>query len=63
MGNLAGNVMHDVRFRNTICGMCANPSHNASTVTEKVAVQSSKGSAGKGKLWGTVMGKERVGVL
>jgi hypothetical protein len=63
MRNLARNVMQDVSFRNTISGMCANPTHNASTVAEKVAVQSGKSSAGKGELWGTVMGKEGVGML
>jgi hypothetical protein len=55
--------MQDVGFRNTISGMCTNPTHNASTVAEKAAVQSGKGSAGKSELWGTVMGKERVGML
>lgn len=63
MRNLARNVMQDVGFRNTISGVWGNPSHNASTVAEKVAVQSGKGSSGKGELWGTVMGKEGVGML
>ena len=63
MRNLARNVMQNVGFRNTISGMCANPTHNASTVAEKVAIQSGKGSAGKSELWGTVMGKEGVGML
>ena len=63
MRNLARNVMQDVGFRNTISGVCTNPSHNASTVAEKVAVQSGKGSTGKGELRGTVMGKEGVGML
>lgn len=56
-------MMQDVGFRDTICGMWPNPGHKASTVTEKVAVQSGKGSASKGELWGAVMGKEGVGVL
>ena len=63
MRNLARNVMQDVCFRYTISGVCANPTHNTSTIAEKVAVQSCKGSAGKVELWGTVMGKERVGML
>jgi hypothetical protein len=63
MRNLARNVMQDVGFRNTISGVCANPSHNTSRVAEKVAVQSGKGSAGKGELWGTVMGKKGVCML
>lgn len=63
MRNLARNVVQNVGFRNTISGMCANPTHNASTVTEKVAVQSGKGSASKSELRGTVMGKEGVGML
>lgn len=56
-------MMQDVGFRNSISGVCANPGHNASTIAEKAAVQSSKGSAGKGELWGTIMGKEGVGML
>jgi hypothetical protein len=63
MRNLAGKVMQDVGLRYTVSGVRANPSHNATTVTEEVAVQSGKGSAGKSELRGTVMRKEGVGVL
>ena len=63
MRNLARKVMHDVGFRDTISGVCANPSHNASTVAKKATVQSGKGSAGKSELWGTVMRKEGIGML
>lgn len=55
--------MHDVGFRDAISCVCANPSHNTSAVAEKAAVQSGKGTAGKGEFWGAVMRKERVGML
>ena len=55
--------MHDVGFGDTISGVCTKPGHNTSTVAKKVAVQSGKGSTGKGELWGAVMGEEGVGML
>ena len=63
MRDLARKMMQDVGFRDTISGVCANPSHNTSIVAEKAAVQRSNRSTGKVEFWGTIMRKEGVGML
>jgi hypothetical protein len=63
VGNLAGDMMENVSFRDTVCSVSTDPGHDFSAVTEKVPVQSGQGTSGEGELWSTVMGEERVGVL
>jgi hypothetical protein len=63
VGDLAGNMVEDMSLRDTIGSMCANPAHNTAKVTEKVTVERSKGTTREGELGGTVMRKERIGVL
>lgn len=50
-------------LRNAVGSVSTNPSHNTATVTEEVTIEGGKSTSGEGKLGGTVMGKERVGVL
>lgn len=63
MRNLARNVMKNVRLRNTICGVCADPGHDRATVSKKAAIQSGQGTTRECELRGAVMGEERVGML
>ena len=63
MGNFAGNVVKDVGLRDTVGGMGTEPGHDASAVTEQVAVKGSKGSALEIELRGTIMGNQGVRVL
>jgi len=61
--DLARNMVQDVSLRNTVGGMCADPGHKGTQITEEVTVQGGKGAAGKGELGGTIMREKRVGVL
>lgn len=63
MGYLAVDVMGDVSLRDTMCASCSNPGHDGTEVTKEVTIIGRQGTAGEGKLGGTVMRQERVGVL
>jgi hypothetical protein len=63
MGDLAGDMVRDVSFRNTVSQSCAEPAWNATKVAKKAAVESGEGTAGESKFRGPVMGKEGVSML
>lgn len=63
MGNLARNMVQDVRLRDTVSCVSTNPGHDLATVTEEVTVEGSKSTTGEGELRSTVVGEKGVGVL
>ena len=63
MGDLAVDVMGNMRLRDTVGGACADPAHDAAAVTEEVAVKRRESTTGEGELGGTVVRQDGVGVL
>ena len=63
MRDLAGNVVHDMSFRDTMSCVSPNPSHDLATVTQKAAVERSQSATRESKLWRTVVRENGIGVL
>lgn len=63
MRDLAAYVMEDMGLGDTVGSMGTDPGHDASEVTEEVAVHGGKSTAGESELASAVVGKKRVGVL
>lgn len=63
MRNLAGDMVENMGLRDTVGGVCSNPTHDATEVTKKVAVQGCKSATGESEFGSAVVGKKRVGVL
>lgn len=63
MRNFTRNVVQNMSLRDTICGMCTNPTHNGTAITKEVAVEGGKGTTNKREFRSTVVGEKGVGVL
>ena len=63
MGDLAVDVMGNMRLRDTVGGACADPAHDGPKAAKKVAVESCKSATGEGEFAGTVVREKGVGVL
>ena len=63
MGDLAGNVVQDVSFRDTVGEGRAQPGWDATQIAKKFAVECRESAAGERELRSTVVGKERVSML
>jgi hypothetical protein len=63
MGDLAGDMVQDVSFRDAVRKSRAQPPWDATQVTKEAAVERGESTAGECKLGGAVVGKEGVGVL
>jgi hypothetical protein len=63
MRNLAGDVVENVGLRNTVGGMCSNPTHDAAKIAEEVTVQGCKGSTREGEFRSAVVREEGISVL
>ena len=63
VGDLAAKMVSDVGLGDTVSGGSTEPCHKASTVTEKLAVQSGKSTTGEVELGSTVVGEQGVSVL
>ena len=61
--NLAVDVVEHMGLRDTVSCGGTDPTHDAAKTTEQVTVKSRQSTTGEGELGGTVVGKERVGVL
>ena len=61
--DLARNVVQYVGLGDAMRSMGTNPTHDATTITQQVTIQGSKGASGEGEFRGTVMRKERISVL
>lgn len=60
MGNLAVDVVKQMRLRDTVGGMRAELSHDRA---QKMAVEGGKSATSESGLEGTVVRKQRIGVL
>ena len=63
VGDLARDVVENVRLRDAVRCKGTEPAHHAAEVTEEVAVEGSERSTGESELRSTVVGQDRVGVL
>ena len=63
VGDLARDVVENVRLRDAVRRKGTEPAHHAAEVTEEVAVEGSERSTGESELRSTVVGQDRVGVL
>lgn len=63
MRDLAADVVEDVGLRDTVSGTSTDPCTDRAEIAKEVAIESGKRATSEGELWGTVVGKERVGVL
>lgn len=63
MGNLAANVMSNVRLGDTVSGASTNPSHKAAEITKQVTIERGESTTGEGELAGVVVGEKGVSVL
>jgi hypothetical protein len=61
--DLAGNVVQDMSFCNTVGECCTQPGWDAAQVTEEFAVERRESAARERKLRSTVMGEDRVSML
>jgi hypothetical protein len=63
MRDLAGDVVQNVSFTNTMGDCRTQPRCDATQFTEELTVKRREGATGEGELGGTVVGKEGVGML
>jgi len=61
--DLAGDVVGDVGFRDTVGRVGTDPSHDLAAVTKKLTIERGKGTTRESELGSAVVGKERIGVL
>lgn len=61
--NLAVNVVKDVGLGDAVGGGSTDPAHDATAVTEQLAIQSCQSTTGERELGCTVVRKDGVGVL
>lgn len=63
MRDLAGDMVQNVRLRDTVCGMRTNPAHDGAEVPKQAAVQRSEGTTLEIVYVRAVVGQKRVRVL
>jgi hypothetical protein len=63
MRNLARNVVYDMSLRDTMSCVSSNPTHDLSTVTQKVAVERSQSATRECELRRTVVRENGIGML
>lgn len=63
VGDLAVDVVQDVRLRDAVSGDAAEPAHQATEVAERAAIQRRESAALEREFALAVTGKDRVGVL
>jgi len=63
MRDLAGDVVQDVSFTDTMGDCRTQPRWDATQITKELTVKRREGTTGEGELGGTVVGKEGVGML